>query len=360
MSVRLDKLLASVVGLLALTAVEARADAVRLEWSAPHGCPRVNEVRARVNARARALHLATESLFVRGEVRQERAGFRLKLSIEDAGHHAERELVSPSCTELVDALAWLVTIGALRPGAVRSDDSAAGRAAAALPGDGMLASQPAEATPITSRLQEVAPEQPTAPTPPVVAPAPASARAAEPMREPGRRRSHPWWYRTAVFAGLWSNDLPGPQAELAGDFGVGVGLLLIELRYSHLFARAQHFADDRAVRIQGQALRVHGCALFPAAKARARLGPCLGVMGLYSVAHARGIASPQRGTFFSFRGGIAAQASLRLLRRLELIAEAGLGLPLGARPGFTVAGYGEVARASRLSVQASLALGATW
>jgi len=371
--VRFDKLARLVFGLLTFTTVGARADSMGIEWSAPQQCPGVGEVRARVSARALSLGRATETLWVRGEVRQEPAGFRLLLTINTADHRAERELVAQSCDELVDALAWLVVLGASRRGSEGSERKTVGVAVPPIAHEAVpVLTQPDTVS--VSRDAQNQSEQPAQPpvAPPVlvppsskdavrVEPTTASTRAsrrADQRMSPGR--AHAWWYRAAAGAGVWSNELPEPQAQLTGGVGVGVQIFLLELRFSHLFERSERFAVGRTVRVQGDALSVLGCALFPVAKERVRLGPCWSLAGLYSVANVHGIASPERGTFLSFRGGAAGQLALRVTDWLELIAELGLGLPLGARPGFTVAGYGEVARASRLSLQTSLALGATW
>jgi hypothetical protein len=322
-----------------------------------------------VTARAVAVGRATGTFFVRAEVRQEPAGFRLRLSIEIAGHRAERELVAPGCDELVDALAWLVVIGASRPEAEGSEQKSVGVDAASIVRDTAPVPPQPDAVSASGNAQNESEQAAPVPVVPAALVRPSST---EPVRveltsprarvetRTSRGRAHAWWYRAAVGAGVWSNELPEPQALLTGGIGAGVGVFLLEMRFAHLFARSERFADERRVRVYGDALSVHGCALFPVARQRVRLGPCLSVAGMYSVADAHGIASPERGTFLSFRGGAAGQAGLRVSRWLELVVEAGLGLPLGDRPGFTVAGYGEVARASRLSAQTSLAFGATW
>ena len=360
-NVRLNKARVLLGGfLLLLGASNARAHDAILTWKADDECPPAATVQSRVTERIREAGRATDSLDeVRAVVEREGDHFALSLSLHRGPHEVRRRLVAPTCEELVEALVWLVAIGAARSEPVVDEGPPKEREAAATPSlVGAELSQP----PAELAAQPVA-EQKEPPLSEPAAPAQVRERvqaAAGPVPAAGRRgRRGPTWFRASLGAGIWSAHLPGPQPQMLLGAGVGLGLFYLELRFSHIFERSTRFGEDGRASIRGEALTLLGCTLFTAGR-RGRLGPCLSLAGMHSVAAAYGTTDPARGAYTWLLAGAGVQAALTLWGPLALIVDLGLGIPLRARPSFSVAGQGEVARASWLAEQGSLAIGAHW
>jgi hypothetical protein len=326
-------------------------------------------VRSQLDARLRArAPLGHAPYAVQASVEREPGRFALELWLRKGDQQVRRRLVAPTCKELVEAVVWLATIGAERAQRVvrtpdEEDDTGEGASSlGARTETPTVASDPAQAA-SAAKLPSAAAQGPPRRDEPPAQPNSSAAQVVAPRavtrsttRSPGRE---PVWYRLSLGTGVWSDQLPRPQAQLIAGAGLGVGLLFFELRFVHLFAASVRFGEERSTSIRSEALTALGCTLFHAG-ARARLGPCLQMTGMHSVADARGTTNPERGRYNWLLGAAAAQAALILRPPLELIAELGVGIPLGPRPSFSIVGHGEVARASRLTEQASLAIGAHW
>jgi hypothetical protein len=205
-----------VMGALAmLPPVTARADplergALRLDWSAPGGCPNGVEVLERIEALlgARIADLRPEPIAARGSVvAVEALRFELNLETEQRGQRFVRSMQAPSCAELGDAGALVLALAI----------------------DPALVERQARATetkqPETSSLPAEPPPPPPAPEVPKVPPPPRDSpprRVDEPAAEPlGPTDAPEWFARLGLLAdfGSVSDASLGPRATVAVGFG---------------------------------------------------------------------------------------------------------------------------------------------
>jgi hypothetical protein len=203
-----------VMGALAmLLPVTARAEplergALRLEWSAPGGCPNGVEVLERIEALlgARIADLRPEPISARGSVvAVEALRFELKLETEQRGQRFVRSMQAPSCAELGDAGSLVLAL-AIDPELVERQARAA---ETKQPETSSLVAEPPPAA-------EVPKESPPAP------PREPSRRVDESAPEPiGPTDSPEWFARFGLLAdfGTVSDSSFGPRVTVAAGFG---------------------------------------------------------------------------------------------------------------------------------------------
>lgn len=310
----------------------ASTQRVSLTWSAPGGCPQAAGVRAALDRLLAQAAEGARALEAAGRVERVRGRYRLTLRLSIGAHRAQRVLESESCDELAATAAWLIAV-AVDP-SVEAESRANGEeddAAGAVP-----AGDARETAENAGRAPEPAAPGPGAPrSRPEQAPAPAHAEETAPRRGRAWAREA----RLAALAGVSLGTAGGAQAELGGAGGVGVGWLYSELAFSALLPRREELAAGGTVRSWSLALGLRECALWGA---ELRWGPCLTLDGVRTVGRAEGLSSNQEEALFWAVAGIALRAAWHLRGRLELTLLGGAGLPVSARPRFTVEGVGEV------------------
>jgi hypothetical protein len=176
-------------------------------------------------------------------------------------------------------------------------------------------------------------------------------RVREPVRRPPAR-----WFRLGTAFGLWGANLAGPQENLLGRAGFGSGVLYMELNGGWAFARDEVIERAPAARVRlatGQ-LGVAGCALWGAGF---RVGPCLGIVALYTKGSVTGITQPTHAASWWAQTALSLQAGFVAYRAIELLFEGGAGFPLSARPRFDVEGIGTVAEAAHVAGFARFGIG---
>ncbi len=256
-------MIALVLG-LALGGASVEPARVRLEWSAPSGCPRQPEVVARAE---RLLLVSDAELTARGVIERQGNAWQLVLVIEQEDGAIEHRQLAQSCAALGDLAAlWI---------AVAADPVAVSTAAP-------IASPPVVAVPSVPPLVEPAP---TSESPPPVASPPALERATS---RPRSRRTLGGWVRVAGIVG--AAELPTIDAGVGIAAALGVGRWRVELGLSHLFARGRELPGLAPARAELSAWNasLRGCGeLGPR---RVRLGACVGPELGAAVGHAVGVA----------------------------------------------------------------------
>lgn len=284
-------------------------------WTAPPECPGEAEVQERL------VHsLPTAKLpAVRAGVARRGAQLVLQLAIETAGHSLRRELRARECEPLV---AGTVTLLAL---ALRD-------APAEVPVEG-----PVEAAVETPPLPAL--EPPAA----VTAKAVVIARAAV----ASRTKPRPWTLRTALGAGFSSNGLPAARPDLSAKFGLQYSAFSLDLRVGHVFAATRTLQAEANARFVSQFIALSGCGQWGAHGLTA--GPCLSMQGTRIHVTSRGLEDKHDHTSLWAQLGVGAGARYGFSRHAELGLEAGLLLPLSARPQFRVETLGEVSEGQVIS-----------
>jgi hypothetical protein len=161
--------------------------ALRLDWSAPGGCPNRVELVERIEALlgVPVAALAPEPIVARGTVRQlDTLRFELELETHQREQRFVRSMQAPSCAELSDAGALVLALAIDPTLAERQARAEAAPGTSALPG----------ATPATP---EAAPE-PEAAKPPVETLDMADPAEAPPPPPPAPPRAPPWSLRAGV------------------------------------------------------------------------------------------------------------------------------------------------------------------
>jgi len=172
------------------------------------------------------------------------------------------------------------------------------------------------------------------------------------------------WGRAGVLVGVWSAGLPAPQLDTGLRVGLARGALYGELRADWMVARSEQvdWGGEEKVRIRSFALGVAGCAAAGAWGERVRVGPCARLSLLRSDGSVTQITVPGEDRVFWLAATLSALLGVRLWSLLELSLEAGAGLPLTARPRFSVQGPGggTAKTAELVSLHAVLGLGVRW
>ncbi len=314
-----------------LPAGESSAPALplRLEWTAPPGCPDAEMVRADVEHLAhrplRADRRATDALW--GTITAGNDGHHLDLVIRLQGAVIRRQLDATRCDTLGHA-ASLIAAVAVAP------LSTAGTVTASEPADGEDADDLAVGA---------VPDPPRVPSPPEASEPTPRARPVPRARErrpPAPRaeasmdaepeRAHALVLGAAVGVGL--GLVPRPGLGLLGSVGWQFGAGRLELLGGHVFGRTATLSDDAGVTVSasGAGLRLG----FGWERERIALSLGLGAMVLSLSASGRGASvspSPVRELWVGIGPGAAVQWAIA--RRVGV--RAGLDLLVGARrPGF--------------------------
>ena len=301
----------------ALPAQRAHADLPALSWSAPANCPDSSAVRQRIAAWLHKPELADApdgAVRATGVVTRSRGGYKLTLTVTEAGVSGTRSLFGKDCRQLSDTAAFLIAVSS-DPNAAASEPPAAGAPEPPAVPEAKLAPAPpsAEATPAT-------------PTPP-------TSQAA-------RRDDGPWSVHGSGFGGLWQSKLPGLQALAGGSVGGAYGIWQAELRGAFAFPREAQIqrTGGRVPGIARASTQSYGlavCALWSVG-ARLRGGPCASLSLLNTQASTDGVE--KRGTAYKLWSvvGLGAQASVELVRHFELFGEGGATVPVYDRPVFTL------------------------
>jgi hypothetical protein len=228
--------------------------ALRLEWSAPGGCPNAVEVVERIETLlgTRVADLAPEPIAARGRVRQiEPLRYELELETHQRDQRFTRSMQAPSCAELSDAGALVL--------ALAIDPALAERRARA-----------AEQKPLETSTPPVEPAaaEPVAPKPrvaPIVdAPPPVLRSRDEPRENRTERASaREWSARIGLLADVGTIST-GAAFGMQVAAGLGVGLFRGELGISWLpsVRTVTAVQPDRGGDIDFLAAALSGCA-FP-------------------------------------------------------------------------------------------------
>jgi hypothetical protein len=319
---------------LALTAFAfaspAFAQSGAVSWQAPAGCPSQAALVRRIDDML-AQEQWPSDLRADGRVTSDGSHYALTLTIDHAGVRATRSLASRSCETLAVTAAWLIAVS-LDPDAagagqaIQDPATSAGSLAAAAAPSALPTASTAQGAQRSARVE-------------------ASAEPATSADVAAPRAAPALWGRVGVFTGIWGASLPGPTASLGLRAGLGRGLLYVELRGAHMFAGTRRLPVG-VLSVDSQTLGLAACAQWGQ---RLRGGPCATLSGLRTHAHIEGTSPPQDEAVFWGVAGAAANLAWVLRSPLELHAEAGLALPISARPRFKVHGVDEVEAASFLT-----------
>jgi hypothetical protein len=160
-----------------------------------------------------------------------------------------------------------------------------------------------------------------------------------------------------AFVGYFGAGLPHGAVALGVAGGYGRGPFYVQLRGLFALPATQSLPQSGKVRVRTGQVSLVGCLVWGE---HLRGGPCLELRGARSVIEVKEVSEPAERSAFWLSGGPSAQLGYRVFRRWELVLEAGLGLPLTGRPRVSVAGRGEVLRASFVSGFANFGVGARW
>jgi hypothetical protein len=350
------RVLVLLTSLLASSVLAQAAPSAPIIWSAPANCADQGEVERRVAAIIARPRWPAD-LRASGRVAARRGGFKLDLTIDLAGRHAARALTSPSCETLALTAAWLIAVS-MDPNLALSAPAAAAENAPAeeqaQPAATSAAAGSERAGAASGAEAEPSKEQPAAPSTSAARPArtPNAAESAVVPRATKPNGQRALWGRAGAFTGLWSAGLPGPQVSLGARAGLGFGLGYLELRGAHAFARARR-GPLGSVQVDNQELGIAGCAQWGD---HLRGGPCLTLSALRTHARMDGARSGGDDVIFWANAGAGANLAYVVHAPLELHAEAGLSLPISARPRFLLRTGGELERASFLAGYAVLSV----
>lgn len=257
-----------------------------------------------------------------GRVTHDDGRWSLRLELDQREHHALRELQADDCVSLSEAAAWLVSV-AIDP---RLPPSAASSpTAAALPG-----------------------KQPAAPSAEPAAASAAGVTAAAPVAEaaPSESGLHPAW-RVGIFTGAFFAGFAGPAGSLGVQLALDLQRLSVVLSGAHHFERTRSLGVPGAsAELSGQELSVAGCHQWGDAW---RLGPCGFVSGHRTHGRTHGVTVERSDQLYWAALGATLAFAYRISPLFELGAEAGLSVPISARPRFEVTTLGSVGEAAVLA-----------
>jgi hypothetical protein len=315
-----------------LTAAPGNSSRLRLVWQAPEGCPSGPEV---VHEVERLVVEPIDSLLsapldVSATVTSGPEGFRLTLSMRDAGEPRSRELAATTCPELAGAAALVI----------------------ALTIDPTLLTKPRPA-PALGGAPSLAPPAPALQPAPVAPFTPAPAPAPPPERPP----RDPTWVTAlgvSLTGWIWPKVATGP-AFLGG---VEHHRLRAELVLSSSAADWQdpHSSGGAFLRTWVAALR--GCWLGTSGSLG--LGPCVGYQVGALHGNGRGVTKPDSATLLWLAPSLGGVARLRVRPNAEVFLEADALKPL-VQNGFELAGKSIYRfRPSSFAAGAGVFLGIVW
>lgn len=318
------------------------AQTMTVSWSAPSSCPSQSELLRRIASVIEPARWPSD-LRASASVTENGLRFRLELAIDVAGRRAQRSVTARTCEAVAETAAWLIAVS-MDPAAAlgsRETSTQTGRSGSAPSGESgpeLLGPSPEIASATAGDPASTSDAQTTERI---------EIQGRSDSSAPRPRERH-LWLRTGVLSGLWAASLPGPQVSLGARAGLGIGLFYVELRAMHVFARARRTALGE-LDVDGQEMAVASCVQWGR---RLRAGPCLNVSALRS--HARMKSSGDDQAIFWAVAGASANLGWLVYAPFELYAEAGLGLPMSARPRFRVRAVGELERAGFLDGYAHL------
>lgn len=301
---------ALVLAIARLGAVEPQAD-VRVRWEAPAGCPSERDVDALVRQRVGVRAVDVQASVIAGA-----EGFVGDVSITSATGTTQRQLVSPACETLVEAVVLLAVV-----------------ATDPVPTIGSVATRMRGAADIP---------EPVGPPPlPTIEPTPVPPPAQPPPR-PLANRPRTVWPRIAAFAIVGGGTLPGVDVGVRGAIGVAT-------KWVHVDATALYLAprritrDDVQVTLDAWAAGLRVCPLVPLPTARLELPICavVGVGQLRGRAEGQSLrdTSPRDQPWVT--AAVAPELAVVVHPRVRIVG----GLELGGTvvgPGFSVAPLGRV------------------
>lgn len=356
----------------------AAAQGVTLRWEAPSGCATAEMVAAKLrelvgdeslttasSVRVRA-HVQIEALHAPRTTQGDRTGvrYRLQLWLTVGARHAHRSLHSQRCEELTDAAAWLIAV-AVNPN-ISAPHSAGAEAAAAVAVATARAADTADHEALAAAKQEQSPphedrspdgrEHAQGSAPPAREPAKMRIKAnaakdvsAKPTRRPWSRAGH-----AGVAAGSFSGGPSGVQASLGAFGALSVGGSYTQARISGLLPRSVEVAPGASARFWSLQLDLSQCALW--GDGRVRAGPCLSLGALRTSANTKGLSRAAEQAVWWATASAGLQLLWLLGHQLELSVAAGAGIPVSARPSFTVEGVSSATSAKAWSSDARIGL----
>ena len=340
----------------------AHAEPLALSWSAPAGCPRADAVRARIR---RLLERAgsrsnARGLTVRATVVRAADQFVLSLAIETSAGLITRELQAHDCSLLSESAAVLVELASAPDAAdaVREPSSSAVAPPLETTADNPLDPRAEAPSSATADTAPTPPEQPQFDTPEAATSANTTALDASDAPESSVARAAPrlpWAARVSVGAGLFASGLPGPRPDLFTELALELRALSAGLRFGHVFGGSRDLGANTSVRYFADYLALNGCGRW--GNERVLAGPCLGLLGSRSHAATSGLTDARARNALWAQVGLGASLRFRLSARSELGLEAGLLLPLTARPQFNVVNVGTLEQGNVVSGYSHIDLG---
>jgi hypothetical protein len=299
--------------------------------------------------------------------RERPSRFTLSLSVQPQGRSevALRRLFANRCAELLPAALWLIELAAA-PSGVASAEVASNHFGEALdsssdpePRSSSRAPSGFKATSsgVNANMQgaKSAPREAASLVPDATwVSAPAARR--EPSRsdhgeDDGPREKLLWHARLAGLAGVFGGAGVGAQGTVGVAAAISVGVFHSQLGVSQLLPAERSVPHGGHLHLWSLELRATECALWGR---RVQGGPCAGLAFLRTAAHSRDFGHDVHRTLYWGLAELGLKLSCPLTRALELGFGAAVGLPLTARPSFTVENVGPVATAARWSQEAQV------
>lgn len=311
----------------------AQVDA-EIDWRAPRACPLADVVRARVSSLL-SRHTSATRLRASGAIAPAAShGYVLTLVVHVNEHRASRTLRASDCAALSDAGAWLIAL-AVDPTLIRRI--------------GEPDKSPTEPAPANTTDTKSAPVATTVDETSDTKPTPAQD-AAQTSRAPIVLSA-----RAGAFIGVYSTGLPAPALTLGMRMGLGfLEHFYAELALGYALSRSDALDGGASIELASLLTRVRGCMTWGD---RLRILPCAGLTGFRSEGRVRGITAPSEDHALWLTGGAALGLAYMVHKPLELLLDAGIDLPLSARPRFEVGGLGTVATGRFVSVHTTLGAG---
>lgn len=296
--------------------------ALRLEWSAPGGCPNAVEVVERIEGLlgARVTDLAPEPIVARGTVRQiESLRYGLELETQQKGQRFARSMQAPSCAELSDAGALVLAL-AIDPALAERRARAAVQGPA--PETSALPAEPA----VAQATPEPPPVAPVAPVAPAAKPVPPPPRDERPPVEPTGTTKREWSARLGLLADVGTISTDVAFGMRAGA-GLGVGIFRGELGISWLppVRTVTAVEPERGGDIDFVAADLDGC-IFPYRGRVEVLGCASFELGRL---HGVGFGTEVESSGSALWSGLGANGSIRYKAAESVTAVAGAGFMIG-------------------------------
>lgn len=334
--------------LLPLSAARAqlRVTVPELSWRAPRGCPSQEEVLAALPRTAQAAGLQIEAV-----VERSGAGYRLRLRVQGAGQSFERELRSGTCAVLAESTSWLVQLAATRLSTASTPEPAPDASSPA------TSSAEAPANAVSSSLVAAESADEVAPAVHLNAGPPETTNV-DPHRlaavSGGSREREGAHFQVGLGAAATDLGFRGLSPHLALDLAVALADWRLGVRLGVLLHPEITVADDAAVDLRTDAAQVFGCRLW--ALQAARVGPCITLSALRSVAHTRGLTGRDDEAASWLAAGPGVTLQLRIAQAVLVHLELGAWAALTPRPSFEVSDS-TLARAGTLAGYARLGAG---